>query len=221
MDERRDRTLKTAARYLGAKGRGIAGENAEAWERLMETAYEQMLAAAKPRHALRRVALRVERGGERILAMEGLPSIHSNDLCRLFEGCAEGYALLATLGMELDLSIRRLTATNLALAAAVGACGSAYVDVYIDDVLRQEASATGESFTPRFSPGYGDAPLALQPDLLRFLNAGRLGVYLTEGYLMLPEKSVTALFGVTKEKGRRCESRCSACGKRDCEFREE
>ena len=51
--------------------------------------------------------------------------------------------------------------------------------------------------TRRYSPGYGDLPLSVQPALLDALDAGRrLGVTLTESLLMVPMKSVTAVVGI-------------------------
>jgi len=48
----------------------------------------------------------------------------------------------------------------------------------------------------RFSPGYGDMPLSFQRVLFTQLDAGRLGVALTDGNMLSPEKSVLAVCGV-------------------------
>ncbi len=222
------RTLKTAARYLGLKGNAMADP---AMAALLETAYGEMRAVASPRHTLVRSAVQVEKAPEEpgqkpsgTLFFGDLPPIQSRDLCRLFDRCHGGYALLATLGLPLDLLIRKLAIMNPALSAAVGACGSAYIDTYIDGVLRAEGERLrpgGEYLTPRFSPGYGDVGLPVQPALLRLLGAGKLGVHLTEALLMVPEKSVSALVGITSLPRRSCPAQCAACDKTDCPFREE
>ena len=54
----------------------------------------------------------------------------------------------------------------------------------------------GLTLSPPFSPGYGDAPLSCQGALLSWLEARRIGISLTAGGLMLPEKSVTALMAL-------------------------
>ena len=184
------RVLRDAARYLGMAGR------ADEALPLMREAYGLMMAHAAPRHMVKRFPVEISADA---LVIDGLPPVRSRDLMRLFAGAKEGLALLATLGAPLDALIRRYMLTNPALGAAIGACGSAYVDVYIDGFLEQEASALqaeGLALSPRFSPGYGDAPLDMQPALLGLLEARRLGVTLTRGMLMLPEKSVTALVAV-------------------------
>ena len=72
----------------------------------------------------------------------------------------------------------------------------------------------------RFSPGYGDFPVAYQPDMLRLTRADRLGMAATGGNMLAPVKSVTAVIGLSdtpKSGGHNCES----CDKSDCQFRKE
>ena len=48
----------------------------------------------------------------------------------------------------------------------------------------------------RFSPGYGDLSLALQPAILSLLDGASLGVSATVDHMLIPEKSVFAIQGV-------------------------
>ena len=218
--EEKARTLKVAARYLGLRGEAAQEPGMAA---LLETSYARMREVCRPKHRLLRLHLIASREtGE--LRIGGMPPVISRDLCRLMAKCKEGYVLLATLGMDVDMAVRRLMVTDAAAGAALSACGSAYIDVYIDAVLRQEAEAlrgAGVALTPRFSPGYGDAPLAMQRDILALCGAKTLGVHLTQGGLMLPEKSVTAVMGITQEDGKSCVHGCAGCAKQNCGFREE
>ncbi|MFQ7033155.1 MAG: vitamin B12 dependent-methionine synthase activation domain-containing protein [Clostridium sp.] len=52
------------------------------------------------------------------------------------------------------------------------------------------------------------------------LDAGKhLGIKLTDSFLMMPSKSVTAVIGVS-QKPHRCDVKgCEACGKTDCLYR--
>lgn len=66
----------------------------------------------------------------------------------------------------------------------------------------------------------GDFPLSVQKDLLGGLEAGkRLGITLTEGGLMMPSKSVTAVIGISPVKGFCRTEGCEACEKKDCPYR--
>jgi len=55
--------------------------------------------------------------------------------------------------------------------------------------------------TPRFSPGYGDLSLDHQKGLLKYVEADKIGISLSETMVMLPEKSITAVIG-WKERNR-------------------
>lgn len=185
------RALRDAARYLGIRGKP-AGEALA----VLESAYPMAQEAALPRSLMRRAAMRACEGRLMIADVLAIPSL---DLCRLFAGAREGLALAVTLGAPLDALVRRLMLTDPALGAAVGACASALVDEYIDGLLEEQSAALaaeGLRLSPRFSPGYGDAPLSCQGPLLSWLEARRIGISLTSGGLMLPEKSVTALMSL-------------------------
>ena len=55
---------------------------------------------------------------------------------------------------------------------------------------------SGLAVRPRFSPGYGDLPLALQREVFAALDCPRrIGLTLSDSLLMSPTKSVTALIG--------------------------
>ena len=73
---------------------------------------------------------------------------------------------------------------------------------------------------PRFSPGYGDFSILHQKELLQMLEAPKkIGLTLTEGYMLTPTKSVTALLGMSKD-AKECDIKgCEACTKEDCIYR--
>lgn len=187
----KSRILRGAARYLGIRGEPVGGALA-----VLEAACPLAREAAQPRSLIRRAPMRACEGR---LAVADALAIPSLDLCRLFAGAQEGLALAVTLGAPMDALIRRLMLTDPALGSAVGACASALVDEVIDELLDgQREALAGEQLrlSPRFSPGYGDAPLSCQGPLLTWLEARRIGISLTSGGLMLPEKSVTALMAL-------------------------
>jgi cobalamin-dependent methionine synthase I len=48
----------------------------------------------------------------------------------------------------------------------------------------------------RDSPGYGDLGTDIQPDILRLLDAGKIGIACQpESFILIPEKSITAIIG--------------------------
>ena len=83
-------------------------------------------------------------------------------------------------------------------AVLLDGCGSAWVEAGCD-AAEGEVSARlpGRFLTDRFSPGYGDLPLSLQPAICGALDTQRtLGLYVTDSCLLNPGKSVTAIVGV-------------------------
>lgn len=143
------------------------------------------------------------------------------DVNALLAGCEGAVAFCATLGAEAEALLRRAQVRDLAEAVVLDACASAAVEAVCDGLCTALARRFAPLFlTDRFSPGYGDMPLDAQRALCRFLDTERrVGVTLTEGGLMLPQKSVTAVMGLSP--GLRRHSRgCAGCGNLEhCEYR--
>lgn len=118
---------------------------------------------------------------------------------KMLADCTQAVVLVCTLGAAFDLEVRRLSARDMRRAALLDALGSAWVESACDaaeDEIR--ARFPGMHLTDRFSPGYGDLPLTLQPALADFAGARRIGVTLTDTLLLNPQKSVTAILGVAE-----------------------
>ena len=77
------------------------------------------------------------------------------------------------------------------------------IESYADSevaTLRAQEAARGYQLRPRYSPGYGDLPLALQTDFARILDMQKwCGISLTDALLMVPSKSITAFIGCTRQ----------------------
>ena len=126
--------------------------------------------------------------------------------------------LAATLGAKADLIAAQYAAKDMALAAVWQGCCAAYIETYLNG--SEVAALTGGAYAgPRFSPGYGDLDLALQPLLLRLCDAERsIGLCLTKGGLLTPLRSVTALMGLFDTPQPPCGNNCSRC-ETPCAFR--
>ena len=100
---------------------------------------------------------------------------------------------------------------------------AALLEEYLDrcqEELRQAQEEAGYYLRPRFSPGYGDFSIGHQGGILRMLDASkRIGLSMTDGNMLAPTKSVTAVIGLGRTKPSRCIEGCEGCGKRDCSYR--
>ena len=87
--------------------------------------------------------------------------------------------------------------------------------------LRQWAATEGKYLTGRFSPGYGDWDIAVQPLVAAALDTVRkAGLCVTDTNLMTPRKSVTALLGVSDHPVKGQLAGCGHCVLRTrCEYR--
>lgn len=152
----------------------------EAWARLRPYAAPKMVSAQLPAAQLRSL-------------------VKGNDLTRHLAGCEEVVLFAVTLGAGADRALRRAQMGSVAMAAAMDAAASAMAEgcaAQAHALLRRSARERGLWLTQRFSPGYGDCPLSLQPALLRLLDAPRaIGLTATKDDLLLPRKSVTAICG--------------------------
>lgn len=156
---------------------------------------ERLLSVIKYKYAY--VEIPVELKENRICVL-GDFSVESRDLCRVLTDCNTAYIMGATIGIEVDRLITRLHITSPSEAFITDGLASAAAESlaeYADTALRGN-----EKKPMRFSPGYGDLPLDIQPDILKMLNAEyTLGIKLNKSLLMTPLKSVTAVMGILKE----------------------
>lgn len=184
--------IREVARYMRM---GFAVPEGALAERIASLR-DEALAAMRPAGTWRRFP--IEKGavvsGASRLEAEGTLADH-------LAGCDSAFLVCGTLGAGFDAFHRRVSAVSGADALIVQAIGAALIEKKMD-CLQDEIRAVlapGESLLSRYSPGYGTFPLSAQKTLLAFLDASKtVGVSLTDSFLMVPSKSVSAVIGVKK-----------------------
>lgn len=142
----------------------------------------------------------------------------------LLRDCSQVILFGATLGSEIERLLRRAQVQNMADAVMLDCCASAAIENVCDNLCEDLQKALAPRYlTDRFSPGYGDLPFAQQPDFCRILDLPRrIGVSLSPGGLMIPQKSVTALMGVADKPQTKRFRGCAYCSQfKTCTFRKE
>ena len=186
-------------RYLGY--RGSARPDEETAKRI-DGCIAEIADAAQPRKAVKRMPLTVCPDEKDTLLFGGM-RVKSRNLSHHLAGCTEIVVFAATVGIGVDRLIKRASISGMADAAILQAAGAAAVEAVcdqIDDEICRTAAEDGLKARHRFSPGYGDFALSHQPEVLSMVNATKLtGITLTDGYLMVPSKSVTAVIGLYHE----------------------
>ena len=138
--------------------------------------------------------------------------------------CDQAVLLACTLGSRFDARLLAIQARDMSKAVIYDALASALVEAGCDAAEHEIAARFPTLYlTDRFSPGYGDLPLALQPRLCAALDAGRrLGITVAPSLLMNPVKSVTAIIGLSGTPQPARIRGCAFCNLREtCQFRKE
>ncbi|HEY5132783.1 MAG TPA: vitamin B12 dependent-methionine synthase activation domain-containing protein [Candidatus Krumholzibacteriaceae bacterium] len=131
---------------------------------------------------------------------------------------------VSTIGPALEAEVTRLAGGDELLRAVVldsiGSVAAEAVAEYIDRTIAAEAAREGLATSCRASPGYGDWDVRGQGAIFRLLPAERIGVRLSETFMMAPRKSISFAKHVAKEPEMlRSENSCGNCGRTDCLYR--
>lgn len=179
---------------------------AELIRRVLELAEPRALYAAHP----------VGGRGEDWIEVGGV-RLRSGVLARHTRGAAQAFPYLVTLGPRVEEEVSRTAdlleqyclheVANLALGRAR------------DEVKRQVGETHGVPKLASLAPGsLADWPITAQRDLFGLLGdvEGRLGVRLTESFLMIPRKSLSGLIFPSEHPF----VSCRLCDSRDCPGRQ-
>ena len=202
-----------ALRYLGYTGQDMDAELAARIERVVARCEREL----------------IPRGLARVFAVTGAAPVRlagtalalpGEDVAAHLFGAVAVTVLCCTLGPASEQRLRARAATDPLDAVVYDAACSAYVEAAADaleEAVRAKATAAGFVLGGRFSPGYGDLPLEVQPACLAALDAPRrLGVSCAPSCMLVPSKSVTAVAGVFEASAPAGEKRpaCQVCRQR-------
>ena len=129
----------------------------------------------------------------------GFGNVKSKALCANLKGAREVFVFAVTIGIGVDRLLVKLSRMSQSKHFITDALASAAAEAACDIV---DSNIKGNlKCRPRFSPGYGDLPIEIQPNVLEMVNAQRLlGITLSKSYLMTPMKSITAIMGICNEQ---------------------
>ena len=133
---------------------------------------------------------------------------------------------VCTIGGSLEEEVTRLSAGGELLRAVVldsiGSVAAEAVADFVDKRIGADAAREGLKTSCRASPGYGDWDIREQAAIFRLLPAERIGVRLSETFMMIPRKSISFAMHIAEEPAMlRSENSCRTCGRTDCPYRTE
>ena len=127
--------------------------------------------------------------------------ISSRSVADLLSSSSAAVFFSATAGHKIvEIAAESFKNGDGASAVIYDAVGSETAEAAVDWIntyIARELQRRGESLTHmRFSPGYGDFLLENQKQFFELLKLADFGVKLTERYIFVPEKTVTAIAGI-------------------------
>jgi len=149
--------------------------------------------------------------------------IKSKNLFDFLCNCSGAVVFALSCGSGIDYLIEKHSRLRPSAAFCIDAIATAAIESYADKFCTEISQIfhNKNMYTrSRFSPGYGDFLLENQSFFLKITNAYKhLGITLTDNFLMMPSKSITAVMGVGDDKLINVSSGCKACTQKKCQYR--
>jgi len=204
-------------RLGGSKGRGFSRSLRSKVRDCGRTLYQLM----SPRLLFTKERIKgIERG--RIYLHNGV-TLKSPKLSRSLYDSEELICFLTTIGEEIDFEINRMMRQGrISQAFVMDALASVAVESAAEQFqqrMETKYSEHDKAVTLRFSPGYCDWPIGEQKKLFQMFDSHTAGIELNDSCLMMPRKSISAVFGLYPYSGDSAHppyNPCVDCPKTDC-----
>lgn len=211
---------KEILRYLGYRGQ----QPDETTAQMIEQAVTECAARFSPAYVWQVYPVRELPEEDAILVEDVNLKLTGKSIQKHLRGAKRAALLAATLGVQAERYLAGMQRVNMAKAlVAESVCTEAIEQVCDAAQAEIAAAAAQEGFriNARFSPGYGDLPLTVQPGFLSALNAMKtIGLGCNESHLLLPRKSVTAIMGLFNTPPETARRGCQVCNlAKNCEYR--
>lgn len=174
-----------------------------------EELYSKLIRTAAPKKVSVRVNISIMND---LVDFESF-AVTSVSLSKLLKNCKSCLLIASTLGADVDKLISRTQVENMSNAVVLDALASALAEILCDraEAAAAEKLSESEYMTMRFSPGYGDVPSDASEGILNAVDAKKkIGMGLTESFMLIPIKSITAFIGISDRKEKRAVS-CDIC----------
>ena len=143
----------------------------------------------------------------------------SEVISKLLEKANKVAVFVMTIGKYLEDAVAQLAQDGLVLQSAVlDSIGSDAVEKLADSVesqISEVAHNQGLTITRRFSPGYCDWNVNQQKMVFQAMKGDCAGIRLTNGYLMIPNKSISGIIGIGPSEIANYNP-CKTCDQYDC-----
>lgn len=143
---------------------------------------------------------------EAVITLDNGISFHGEGLAKLLKDSSSVLLMASTVGREVtDRVAAEVENGNAAYGLILDSVASQTADAVLDWIvqfLNRILPREGKGLTRhRYSPGFGDLPLSYQKVIFDALKLEKLGMAITEKFMLVPEKSVIAIAGIEERIG--------------------
>lgn len=175
-----------------------------------------------PKYAF--VEKKITEFGEDYTEIEGGIKFYTKKTTIYIRGAWGLVLFLATIGDGIEKEASLLTSGKDPLKGyLLDRIGSFAIESLAENMekrLRKDYSINKKSVSSRFSPGYCDWPIEDQFKMVKLVDFSKAGVTLTEGCMMVPKKSISAIVAIADEGiFQELVSSCDVCELKDCAYR--
>lgn len=209
---------KEVLRYLGYKNGVIDGNT----NLLIDECISEAKEVSKWEYTYK--MFNIHRSEEQVRLLESNLVFEGKDILEHLKESSMCAVMAATLGSNMDTKIRYYEKVSMTRALILDACASVCVEWVCDEAqkeIRKEAQSKALDITYRYSPGYGDFLIDIQPKIINALDAQKnIGLTVTEDNILIPRKSVSAVIGFQDKNIKAQHSGCKKCNNFiECEYR--
>ena len=126
--------------------------------------------------------------------------ITSSSFCKFISGAKKILLMGITGGKQVMDFIEKEQTENMTKAVTLDAAAGEIVDSGLDYIIsfynKELIRKSEKLFSKRFSPGYGDLSIETQKIFYNLLEMEKIGVDITESFMLIPQKSIIALTGI-------------------------
>lgn len=210
-----DVNLLDVYRYLGIKGKEV--------DEVTKNQVDEMVDLLKTNTSYKETyQIFPIKLGEPIEVIGTTLTLDSKSIKQLLAESTDCVIMAVTLGQQVDKWIREWQIRDMSRAVILDACASSFIEECCNKLEEQVKEKIGSKFlTDRFSPGYGDLPLSMQPLLCKVLQTDKkLGLTVSKTHIMSPKKSITAILGIADTPQPMRIKGCAYCNLRqNCQYR--
>ena len=149
----------------------------------------------------------------------------SPSIMNLLKGVSYLVLGVATIGSSLENKVFELFSQGeYPQAIALDAVGTVAVEAlskYVRNLICQEVKDRNLQITRHFSPGYNNWDISQQKNIFQIIPVDKIGVKLTESYMMVPQKSLSWIIGIGKNITipSKNDHSCQICQATNCQYR--